>query len=174
MFAYRPARAYPLFSSWFRCLIFLLIQVIYWHFLDAILGHTPSSFWVVCSPSSSAALQHRVRIPYIFDGSSALCPDPLYFQWLSGIVFRSPIFFTILWSESPIIPMAPQHRVQIPFLFDGSPTLCSDPLSFRQLSGIMSGSPIFFGYSRGSCPDPLSFRRLSGIVYGFPIFSVAL
>ena len=63
--------------------------------------------------------------------------------------------------RSPIFFMALLYRVQIPYLFDGSPTSCLDPLSFRRLFGIVSGSP-------------WSFQRFSGIVFGSPIVSAAL
>ena len=68
-----------------------------------------------------------------------------------------------------------------------TPALCSDPLSFRQLSDIVFKSPIFstapryrvqipyrFGGSPASCADLLSFWRLSNIVSGSPIFSATL
>ena len=77
MFAYHPVGVYPLISSWFRCLIFLLIGVIYWHFLDTILGHTPFHFELF-------ALQ-------VIDGFSASCPDPFSFRRLSYIMSGSPI-----------------------------------------------------------------------------------
>ena len=127
------AGAYPLLSSWFRCLIFLIIRVIYWNFLDAILGHTPSSFELFA---------------------------PQVHRWLSSIVSESPIFSTAL-----------RHRVWISFIFDGSPTSCLDPLSFRRLSSIVPGSLFLFYSSPTSCLDPLSFRRLSGIVFGSHFFS---
>ena len=176
MFAYRPVRAYPLLSFSFRCLIFLLIWVIYWHFLDAILGHTPSPFelftpkvhWRLSgivfgslylfgdSPTScsdplsfSVALRHRARILYLFGGSPTSCLDPLSFRWLFNIVFRSPILSMDLW-----------NRVRILFLFDSSPTSCSNPYIFDS--------------SPASCPDPLYFQRLSGIMSRSLIISTAL
>lgn len=91
------------------------------------------------------------------------------------------------------------HRARIPFLFEGSPTSCSDPLSFWWRSGIVSGSPFssmalwyhawilfllttfrhhtripfLFNGSLASCLDPLSFQRLSGIVSRSPFFLAA-
>ena len=116
---------------------FLLIRVIYWNFLDAILGHTPSLFKLF---------------------------TPLSFRWISGIVSGSPIFSTAL-----------SHHVRIPYPFDNSPTSCLDPLffsatlrhrvwipfSFQRLYDIVSGSHIFYNDSSASCLDPLSFRWLS-------------
>ena len=162
------------------------------HLLAFLRCHTGAyllSLWVVCSPSPSAALRHRVRIPYHFGGSPASCSDPLSFQWLSNIVFGSPIDSVALW-----------HRVRIPFLFDSSPASYSGPLSFLWLFSIVSGSIFFsvalwncvwisylFSGSLASCPNPLSFRwlssivfwslsfwRLSSIVLGSPFFSTTL
>nr|CAN73328.1 hypothetical protein VITISV_022192 [Vitis vinifera] len=88
---------------------------------------------------------------------------PQVHRWLSSIVSESPIFSTAL-----------RHRVWISFIFDGSPTSCLDPLSFRRLSSIVPGSLFLFYSSPTSCLDPLSFRLLSSIIFGSPIFSVAL
>ena len=189
MFTYCLAGAYPLISSWFRRLIFLLIRVIYWHFLDAILGFTHSPFELFApqvhrrlfdivygSSIISVALRHHDRIPYLFDDSSTSCPNLLSLRQLSGIVSKSLIFSTIL-----------RYRARIPYLFGGSSASCLKPLSFRWLSGIVSRSSIFFtalrhrvripylfsGFPR-SCPDLISFRRLSNIMSGSPIFSTAL
>ena len=97
----------------------------------------------------SAALRHRVQIPYRFRNSSASCPDPFCFRWLSGIVPGSFSFqrFSDIVSES--------H-----FLFGGSLALCLNLLLFRRLST--------------SCSDPLSFQRLSSIMPGSLIFSMTL
>ena len=178
----------------------MLIRVIYWHFLDATLGHTPSPFELFApqvhqrlsdivsrSPIISAALRHCVQIPYLFYGSLVSCLDPYLFgnSPISCSDPRSfnnslasclnPLFF---WRLSGIVSG---------FFFSGSPTLCLDPLFFLRLSDIMSGSPIFFtalkhcvrilylfGGSLTLCPDPLSFWRLSSIVSGSPIVSMAL
>ena len=142
------------------------------------------------SPFVSAALRHRVQIPFHFGGSPTSCSNLLSFQWLFGIMSRSPIVLVAL-----------RHRVWIPFLFGGSPTLCPDPLSFWRLSGIVFESfiisttlrhhvqisyhfggylwhrvriPYRFGGSPASCPDLLSFQQLSDIVSGSPFFSKAL
>ncbi|KAL6329566.1 hypothetical protein AAG906_022143 [Vitis piasezkii] len=152
--------AYPISDvvliSYIGAFDFLLIRVIYWLFLDAILGHTPSPFKLlasqVCwqlsvivsrSPIFSAAL--RNHIPYHFDDSPASCLDPLSFWQFSSIVFRSPIFRRLsdIVFGSPIFLAALRHRVQNPYLFDDSPASCPDPLSFRRLSNIVSESPIF-------------------------------
>ena len=140
----------------------MLIRVIYWHFLDTILGHTPSPFELfepqvpqglfgIMSRSSiiSATLRHRVQIPYLFDHYPTSSPDPLSFRWLSSIMSESTIFFIAL-----------RHRVWISYHFDGSPASCLDPISF-------------WG-SLTSCLDPLSFRWFFGIIFGSHIFSVAL
>ena len=136
----------------------------------------------------SAALWHRVQIPYLFYYSLASCPDPLSFQRLSNIVSRSPFFLATL-----------QHRVRVPYLFCCSLASCPDPhffgdspisclhtFSFWWLSGIIFGSSIFlaelwhsvlipylFGNSPALCLNLLSFRQLYDIVSGSPIFSAA-
>ena len=167
------------------------------------------------SPIFLAAIRHRIKIPYHFFGSSASCLDPLSFQRLSGTVFGSPTFlqFFGIMFESPIllatlrhhvwiliILAAFQNHVWIPYHFGSSLASCPDPLSFRKLSGIVFGSPIFsmalwhcvgspiiltvlrhhvlipylFGGSPTSCRDPLSFRRLSDIVSKSPIILATL
>ena len=87
------------------------------------------------SPIFSAALRHHVQIPYRFGDSPVSCLDSLSFGALL-------------------------HRVSIPYLFDGSPTSCLDPLSI--------------GGSLTSCLNPLSFRWISSLMPGSPIFLVAL
>ena len=147
MFAYHPIGAYPFFhlylSVWFLAYSS--------HLFTFPRCHTkpyPLSFWVVYSLSPLAPLRHCVRSPYFFSGTLASCPNLLYFGRLSSIVSGSLIFSAAL-----------QHRVQIPYLFGSSPASCPDPLSFWQLSGIVSRSPIF--------------RQLFGIMFGSPIFSMA-
>ncbi|KAL6349841.1 hypothetical protein AAG906_001728 [Vitis piasezkii] len=157
------------------------------------------------SPIFSAALWHHVQNPYIFHGSLTLSLNLLYFQRLFGIVTKSPIFFSDSPTSRPdplsfrqlfgivfgstIFSGALQYRDQIPYLFNGFPALCLDPLSFQRLFeiDIVSGSPIFsttlrhrvripylFNGSPASCRDPLSFVRLSDIVSGSPFFSAHL
>ena len=118
------------------------------------------------SPIFSAALRHHARIPYLFASAPTLCPNPLSFRWLAGIMFGSPIVSVTL-----------QHRVRIPYLFGDSLASCPDPLPFRRHSDIVSGSPIFltaprhrvqipylFSGSPISCSDPLIHQRLSDIL----------
>ena len=97
------------------------------------------------SPIFSMTFGHRVRIPYLFYGSSASCPNALSFLRFSNIVSRSPIFWQLsyIMSRSFFFSTVLQHRVWIPYLFYGSLTSCLDPLSFRLLSNIVSGSPFF-------------------------------
>ena len=137
-----------------------------------------------------ATLLHRVRIPYSFGSSLALCLDPLSFRWFFDIVFKSPIFSTALrfcvwilfffqWLSN-IMSGSAYH-------FDSSLVSSLDSLSFQRLSDIVFESPIIlmalqhrvrifyhFGDSSTSCPDPLSFWRLSSMVFGSSIISAAL
>lgn len=123
-----------------------------------------------------AALRHHVRIFFLVDNSPASSPDPfsflrlsntvfwsLSFLWPSYIMFRSFFFSVALW-----------HHVQIPYCFDGSPTLCLDPFSFRKFSSTVSGSLIFSTAFRHRVRIPFSFWQVSGIMLKSPIFSTAL
>ena len=139
------------------------------------------------------ALQHHVRIPFLFNGSPTSCLDLLSFWWLSNIVSGSPIFSVALWhcvrisyifGDSPLSCPNPlvfsptlRHCVWISYLFDDSPTSCLDPLSFQRLFDIVCGSPFFwvaiwnhvrilyrFYISLATCSDPQVHRRVSGIV----------
>ena len=58
----------------------------------------------------------------------------------------------------------------LPYLFVGSLASCLDPLSFRRLYHIMSGSPILLTALRHHVWIPFSFQRLSDIVSGSHIF----
>lgn len=96
------------------------------------------------------AFWHRVQIPYLF-------------QQLSNIV-----------SGSPIVSETLQHYVWIPHLFDRSPILCLDPLSFRPLFCIVSGPPIVSMALWHRVWIPYIFLRLFSIVLRSPIFLIAL
>ena len=111
--------------------------------------------------------------PYLFCGSTALCPDPVLvstilrhrtrilfsFQRLSGIVIGSLIVSAALWHHAQI----PSHFrwlfdiVSGSHLFNGSPASYLDLLSFRWLSGIMPGSPIISATLEHRVQIPFSF-----------------
>lgn len=94
-----------------------------------------------------AALRHHLRIPSLFNGSQVSYLDPLLFQQLSGIVFRSPFHFGGFLSLCPnpfFVLTTLKHRVQIPF-------------SFRRLFDIMPESPFSFDSSPTLCVDPFIF-----------------
>ena len=129
----------------------------------------PLSFWWMSDivpkfPFVSVAFRHHVWIslsfqqlfdiasgsPIVFDGSPALCPNPLSFRRLFDIMPRSL------------------------YLFSGSPALCSNPFIFSATFRHRVRIFFFFNNSPASCPDPLSFLQLCSIVLRSFLFSVAL
>ena len=152
----------------------------------------------------STALQHSVQILLSFQRLSSIMSESSFsFRMFSSIVSGSPFLFDSSPTSRPnplFILVALQHRVMIPSFFDGSLASCLDPLPFRWISDIVSGSfffsaalqhhgriPLFSTVLRHlvwilyllsgfleSCPDLFSFRLLFDIVSGSSFFSVAL
>ena len=96
-------------------------------------------------------------------GSSASCPNPLFFSIVSNFLLSFPASCPDLL----VILVALQHRARIPY-FSASCTVsfylsCHCALISFVFSGIMLGSPSHSSNSSTSCPNPL----LSGIVSCF-------
>lgn len=113
---------------------------------------------------------------FFFDGSPALCLDPLSFHLFFGIVFKSLFFSTALRHHVQILFFSTilWHHVQTLHLFGDSPALCPDTLYFQRLFGTMPRSSIFLVTLGHRARVPYLFRWLFDIVFGSPFVSVAL
>lgn len=101
-------------------------------------------------PIVSAALWHRVRIPYRFRR-----------------------FFDIVLG-SPIISVTLRHSVRIPYCFNGSPNVPECPPIVSETLRHCARISYLFDGSLASCLDPVLFQWLFDIVSRSSIISVTL